>query len=378
MRKSIREILACSAVIAWLAGAVHPASAQAPTYTIGCSLPLSGPLAGFGGPIKMGLEVAVDEFNEKHAGKVKFDLQCYDSKADPKETINIAQRLIDNPKVIVSISDFTSTATMAAAETYNKGKLVELTPTASHPAITKMNPWMFRASLTTPIYIQPTADFIIDKLKLKRAAVVEVQTDWGQSVGKVFDARFKARGGTIVSDDIYNQGQTDFRAILTKIRRNKPDVIFLAMLEEEAANFMKQKQQFQLKQPVADSSVGITARSLKLGGKAMNGIYSMTLFNAKSSDPVQKDFSARFVKKSGGKAPDIWSAYGYDSGMLAMQAVMRAMPNVTRTSFRDQLAQTHDFHGANGELSIDPKTHEVSRHNIMFTQVRDGVQVPVQ
>ncbi len=268
MKKSIRRMLACSAAIAWLAGGIHVAAAQTPTYTIGCSLPLSGRMAGFGGPIQTGLEVAVDEFNQKHAGKVKFELQCYDSKADPKETINIAQRLIDNPKVIASISDFTSTATMAAAETYNKGKLVELTPTASHPDITKMNPWMFRASLTTPIYIQPTADFIIDKLKLKRAAVVQVQTDWGQSVGKVFDAQFKKRGGTITSHDIYNEGLTDFRAVLTKIRREKPDVIFLAMLEEEAANFMKQKQQFQLKQPVVDSSVGITARSLKLGGKA--------------------------------------------------------------------------------------------------------------
>lgn len=378
MRSPVRKILAASATIAWLAGGIHTAAAKTPTYTIGCSLPLSGRMAGFGGPIKTGLEVAVAEFNEKHTGKIHFKLDCYDSKADPKETINIAQRLIDNPNVIISISDFTSTATMAAAETYNKGKMVELTPTASHPDITKMNPWMFRASLTTPVYIQPTADFIIDKLKLKRAAVVQVQTDWGQSVGKVFDARFKARGGTIVSHDIYNEGQTDFRSILTKIRREKPDVIFLAMLEEECANFMKQKQLFQLKQPVVDSSVGITARSLKLGGKAMEGIYSMTLFNPHSNDPVEKDFSARYRKKTGGKAPSIWSAYGYDSGTLAMDAALRAMPNVTRESVRDQLALTHNFHGANGELSINPKTHEVSRHNIMFTEVKDGVQVPVK
>lgn len=352
--------------------------AEPAAYVLGCALPLSGRMVGLGEPIKTGIETAIDEANEKYGSKIRFELQCHDSKGDPKETINIAQRLIDDPKVIASLSDFTSSATMAAAETYKKGELVQITPSASHPDLTKMNPWMFRASLTTPIYIRPSADFIIDRLKLNRAAVIQVQTDWGQSVGSVFEKRFKERGGEIVLQEIYNEGQTDFRGILTQIRRLNPDVIFLGMLEEEAANFLKQRQQFGVKQPVVDSSVGITPRSIKLGGSAMEGIYAMTLFNEQSTDPVAMDFAKRFRAKSGGKTPDIWGAYGYDSVMLIVDAAMRAQPNVTRKLVRDQLATgTKEFHGANGTMSIDPETREVVRSNVTFTQVKNGKQEPV-
>jgi branched-chain amino acid transport system substrate-binding protein len=358
MIKPMTRIATC--LLTLVAVTTGAAAAEQQHYLIGCSLPLSGRMVGFGGPIKAGIE-----------------LQCDDSKGDPKETINIAQRLIDNPKVIASISDFTSTATMAAAETYKKGELLQITPSASHPDLTKMNKWMFRASLTTPIYIRPSADFIIDKLKVKRAAVIQVQTDWGQSVGEVFDEQFKKRGGEIVMHEIYNEGHTDFRAIITQIRRLKPDVIFLGMLEEEAPNFMKQMQQFGLTQPVVDSSVGITPRSIKLGGPAMNGIYAMTLFNDQSKDPVVQDFAKRFRAKAGGQTPDIWAAYGFDAGTLVMDAAIRAMPNVTRATVRDQLAQTHEFHGANGVVSINPNTREIERSKVTFTQVKDGVQVPV-
>jgi branched-chain amino acid transport system substrate-binding protein len=354
-----------------------PAMADPQKYTIGCALPLSGRMVGFGEPIKAGIEVAIESFNEKNGDKIKFDLQCNDSKGDPKETINIAQRLIDNSSVIASISDFTSTATMAAAETYKKGEMVQITPSASHPDLTKMNPWMFRASLTTPVYIRPTADLIIDKLKLKRVAVVQVQTDWGQSVAKVFNERMKERGGEVVMHEVYNEGQTDFRSILTQIRRLNPDVIFLAMLEEETANFVKQKHQFGMKQPIVDSSVGITPRSIKLGGPAMEGIYAMTMFNEASKDPLSVDFAKRYRAKAGDKTPDIWSAYGYDAGTLIMQAAMRAMPKVTRSAVRDELAKTKDYHGANGQMSIDPETREVLRDNVTFTQVKDGLQVPI-
>lgn len=353
-----------------------PAIAQKSTYVLGCSLPLSGRMMGFGEPVKIGMDVAIEEMNASSKNKgLQFELQCFDSKADPKETINIGQRLIDQPKVIASLSDFTSTAFMAAAETYKNGKLIQITPTASHPELTKMNEWMFRASTTTPIYVRPAADFILDKLKVKRAAVVQVQTDWGVSVGDTFVEQFKARGGEILSRDIYNEGQTDFRAILTQIRRTNPDVIFLSMLEEEAVNFLRQKQQFTMKQPVVDSSVGITPRSLGLGGAVMNGVYAMTMFSESAESPVVQRFAKAYRAKSGDKTPSIWGAYGYDSAMLVMEAAVRAQPHVTRASVRDQLANTKNFRGANGLLSLDPLTREVIRGEPMFTQVIDGKQV---
>ena len=349
------------------------ARAQDKTLVIGCSLPLSGPMVGFGDPIQKGAALAVEQFNAaKMMPGVAFRLDCSDSKGDAKETVNIAEKLVDNKAVIASISDFTSTATMAAADTYAQGGLVELTPSASHPDLVKMNKWMFRTSETVPTYVDPLADFMTQTLGKKRIAVVQVQTDWGQSVGETFVAQAKKDGAEIVDDAVYNQGATDFRSILTRIRREKPDAIFLAMLEEEAATFMKQRQQLGLTDvTVVDSGVGLTERSLGLAGDAFDGMWSSRLFNPSNPSPVVQDFIKSFTAKYG-RAPDIWSAYGFDAASIILQAAKRAGPDVTRVAEQEQLAHFGLGEGANGKFAIDPATRDIERFGLTTVRVEHG------
>ena len=359
-----------AAIALVVATAAHAADRE---IVIGCSLPLSGPLVGFGDPIQKGAALAVERFNAaKSFPGVTFRLECSDSKGDAKETVNIAQKLIDDPAVIASISDFTSTATMAAADTYGKGHLVELTPSASHPDLVKMNKWMFRTSETIPTYIEPLADFIVDKLGKKRVAIVQVQTDWGQSVGKTFVEQVKKDGGEIVDDAVYNQGTTDFRAILTRMRREKPDAIFLAMLEEEAATFMKQRKQLGMTDiTVVDSGVGLTERSLGLAGDAFDGMWSSRLYNPENPSPVVQAFIKAFTAKYD-KAPDIWSAYGYDAADVIMTAAKRAGADVTRAEEQEQLAKFGKAEGANGAFAINPQTRDIERYSLTRVRVENG------
>ena len=73
-----------------------------------------------------------------------------------------------------------------------------------------------------------------------------------------------------------------------------------------------------------------------------------------------------------GHEPDIWSAYGWDAGYLVMDAMKRAWPDETRAKVRDELANTGHFSGANGELSIDPDTREVTRYGLTPVRVEGG------
>jgi branched-chain amino acid transport system substrate-binding protein len=72
-----------------------------------------------------------------------------------------------------------------------------------------------------------------------------------------------------------------------------------------------------------------------------------------------------------GKEPDIWNAYGWDAAYLVMNAIKRVTPNPTRETVRDQLAKTGHFHGANGELAIDPETREVIRFGLTPIRVEN-------
>ncbi len=370
----MRRIPALALTLATLTGAAAlPAHAQDKTFVIGCSLPLSGPEVGFGTPVRQGMQLAVDNFNaSKQLPGVTFRLDCKDSQDQPQQTVTIAQGFIDDPQVIGVLSDFSTTSTMAAASAYAAAKLVDMTPTASGVQITQANPWMFRSSETIPNYVQPLADFTVKTLGKKKIAVIQIQTDWGQSVGQTYSDRVKADGGEIVTNEIYNPGTSDFRAVLTKLRRLRPDAIFLAMLEQDAAIFMKQRQQLGMGDvTVVDSGVGVTPRSMGLAGSAFDGLWTNRLFNPQSTEPVVQKFIADY-KARYGNAPDQWGGYGFDGATLIMQAAKRASPNVTRQAVRDQLAQTGSYHGANGELSIDPATRELSRGNMAIVQVQGG------
>jgi branched-chain amino acid transport system substrate-binding protein len=376
MEIDMRRTYLAFAFSAALTGALalaSPAAHAQKTFVIGCSLPLSGPEVGFGAPVQKGMQLAVEQFNaSKQLPGATFRLDCKDSQDQAQQTVNIAQGFVDDPQVIAALSDFSSTSTMAAAQTYANGKLVEMTPTASSPQIVALNPWMFRSSETIPDYINPLADFAVKSLGKKKIAIMQVQTDWGQGVAKTFTTRAEAAGGSVVTNEIYNPGTTDFRAELTKLRRLAPDVIFLAMLEQDAATFMKQRQQFGLGSiPVVDSGVGLTARSLGLAGSAFDGMWSNRLFNPASKLPEAQSFITTYKAKFGND-PDQWDAYGFDAAMLVMQAAKRAWPDVTRQSIHDQLAKTGTYTGANGVLSIDPDTRELSRTGIAMVRVENG------
>lgn len=340
---------------------------------LGCSLPLSGPEVGFGKPIREGIELAVDQFNaSKQLPGATFKLDCKDSQDQPQQTVNIAQSFIDDPQVIAALSDFSSTSTLASASTYGNAKMVDITPTASSPAITKANPYMFRSSETIQNYIEPLANFSVKTLGKKRITIIHVQSDWGEDVAKTFTKQAEADGAKIVADDAYNPGTTDFRSELTKLRRIRPDEIFLAMLEQDAAVFMKQSQQFGMGNITAvDSGVGLTARSLGLAGTAFNGLWSDRLYNPNSKLPEVQNFIKAFQAKYG-KAPDEWSADGYDGAMLLMLAAKRAWPNVTRETEHEQVIKTGTYIGANGPLMIDPKTHDLSRNGMTIVLVENG------
>ncbi len=350
-----------------------PAARAQKTLVIGCSLPLSGPEVGFGTPVRQGMQLAVDVFNaSKQLPGATFRLDCKDSQDQAQQTVTNAQSFVDDPEVIASLSDFSTTATMAAASTYAAGKLVDMTPTASAPAITGLNPWMFRASETIPDYIVPLADMTVKTLGKKRIAIMQVESDWGQAVAKTFSARVQADGGKIVATEVYNPGTTDFRAELTRLRRLRPTAIFLVMLEQDAAIFMKQRQEFGMGGiTVVDSGVGVTPRSLALAGTAFNGLWSDRLFDPDSKLPQVHSFIAAYKKKYG-TMPDQWNGYGYDGATLIMNAAKRAWPDVTRAAVRKQLADTGVYYGANGELSINPKTRELSRDKITFVRVQNG------
>jgi branched-chain amino acid transport system substrate-binding protein len=355
-----------------------PAFAQNKTVAIGYQAPLTGENAQYGILFRNSATMAVETFNKssKLPG-VTIVLKFEDSKGDAKEGVNIAKKFVDDTQIVGVLGDFSSTVSMAAAQVYKEAKMPQLSQTASHPDYVKISEWQFR-NITTQAYEGPfVARWAMGNSHLKKFAIVGIQNDWGQSAVQNFADGVKANGGEVVSTEFFNPGTRDFRAILTKVARERPDAVYMAMFYEDGAAFLQQRLQMGVKTPVFATSSLYSPKVIELAGPAANGLFLSSTFMKEDSSPnVQayvKEYTARYKSD-----PDQFSAQAFDATNIMLDAIVRAGgAGATRQKVRDALAATKNFPGVTGNTTFDSVTREPAK-TLARMQIRDGKFVAVQ
>jgi len=350
------------AAMAWAGSA----TAQTGTIVIGYELPLSGDSSHYGEVFRNAADIKLQEF--KDAGGMpgaNIVLRYEDSKNDPKEARNIAQLFVDDKSIVGVLGDFSSTASMAAAEIYAKAGMPQLSQTASHPDFVKISKWQFR-NITTQSYEGPFNAGWMHEMGVSKAAVVAIQNDWGLSCASNFADAFKAKGGTVTSIEYFNPGTRDFRSILTKIARAAPQAMYLCMFYEEGASFLQQRQELGVAAQVYGASSLFEDQLIKLAGPAANGLFLSSNFMPANPDPNVQKFVGEYKAKYG-VVPNQFAAQAYDATGIMLVALQKAGPKVTRDSLRDALAQTKDYPGVTGATTFDPVTREPQKSVVRMT-----------
>ena len=165
-------------VIALGSGGAAAAFAQAAgePVTIGVSGPLTGQNAQYGAQWKKGFDLALDEVNVKGVQGRPLQYVFEDSQADPRQSVAIAQKFVSDPKIVVEVGDFSSTASMAASSIYQRGGLVQFGFTNSHPNFTKGGDYMWSNSVSQADEQPRLAKYAAD-LGFKHVAVLYLNTD---------------------------------------------------------------------------------------------------------------------------------------------------------------------------------------------------------
>jgi branched-chain amino acid transport system substrate-binding protein len=363
-----RQLIASMLGLA-LAAAATVAGAQG-KIAIGYQLPLTGDNSQYGTMFKNSAQMALEEFNK--SGKLKgatVEIKFEDSKSDAKEGVNIAKKFSDDASIVGVIGDFNSTVSMAAGQVYAQQKVPQLSQTASHPDFLKISDWQFRNITTMAIESPFIAKWLADA-KLKKYAVVAIQNDWGQTAVQNFTDAVKKNGNEIVDTEFFNPGNRDFRSILTKISRNKPDAIVLFMFYEESSSLLQQRLQMNIKTPIYSASPSYEPKLLQLAGPAANGVLLPTTFVADNPDPKVKSFVDGYKSRYNAD-PSMFAAQAYDATNIMLNAIVAAGPNPTRQKVRDALAATRNFAGVTGDTTFDPKTREPSK-TLTRMEIVDG------
>jgi branched-chain amino acid transport system substrate-binding protein len=327
-----------------------PAALAAGEVRVGLSAPLTGDWAEYGNDFKRAVTMVIDKANrEGGINGRKLELVVADSRGDAKESVLIAEKFVADPAVIAQIGDFSSSSTMAAAAVYEQAKMVQISPTASHQDWTKKGEFMFRVVATQGYEGPYNARWAVNDLKKKKIATIYINNDWGVDANKYFVAEARRLGSDIVAEESFTPGEKDFSAIITKLKRLEPDLVYMPTFYADFAAIMNQAERARYKPVVLANSSLFSAKTLELGGKAVEGTMIPVNYFTSDPRPTAQSFTQAYQALYGSE-PNQFAALAYDAAGVLV-AALKAVGTDSRAKVREGLIGLKGYEGATGPIS---------------------------
>src|SRR5687767_5161087 len=314
---------------------------------------LTGDGASFGQSSREGAQLAVDELNA--AGGTlgrQLRLLVEDDQSKPEEASNAVTKLITQDRVVAVIGEVASRRTLAAAPIAQRYQIPMITPASTNEKVTEVGDYVFRVCFIDPFQGEVLAKFAYNDLKARKVAILRDQAqDYSVGLTDSVAQHFARLGGQVLPPVSYSSGDADFKAALTRIRSEKPDVLFATGYYSEAAIITRQARELGMKMPILGGD-GWVGDALQNGREALNNTYISNHYSGDNPDPVVQNFVKAYRAKFN-REPDAIAALAYDSVKVLGDAITRAGAT-DGPKLRDALA-TADVVGVTGRLKINAK-----------------------
>nr|MBL8409889.1 branched-chain amino acid ABC transporter substrate-binding protein [Dechloromonas sp.] len=328
-----------------VAAPAAPAPVAKPEVVVklGHVAPMTGPQAHLGKDNENGAVLAIEELNaqgiEIAGAKIKFELMGEDDQADPKQGSIVAQKLVD-AKVNGVIGHLNSGTTIPASKLYADAGIPQISGSATNPKYTQQGfATAFRVMANDVQQGKVLGEFAA-KQGAKTVAIVDDRTAYGQGLAEEFKKSAQAIGLKVVADEYTNDKATDFKAILTKIKSKKPDLVFFGGMDAQGGPMAKQMKELGIKAKFLGGDGVCTPEFMKLGGEATEG-----QFCSLPGQPLEKlakgpEFKDKFTKKFNAEI-QLYAPYVYDAVMVMADSMKRAgsvepakyLPEIGKTKY---------------------------------------------
>jgi branched-chain amino acid transport system substrate-binding protein len=323
--------------------------ATCPPVEIAMAGPLTGADAPFGGNVRDGAQLAVDQHNGANPG-CQVQLKTFDTEGDPLKATAIAPQIVDNPSIIGLVGPTWSGETKATGSVFDQAGLVAITPSATNPALSEQGWKTFFRGLSSDAVQGPSlANYLKNALQVKKTCVVDDSTDAGvgqttaiaETLGPIADPACRIS---------VKKGDKDFSAAVTQIKDQSPDAVVFASYYTEGALLLQQLREAGftglfagpdgLKDPQFVKSAGQAAKDAVLSCPC---------------GPASGSFAEDYTKKFG-QAPGTYSVEAYDAATIMLRGIDSGA--VTRTALLE-FVRGYDGQGVarryqwtdNGELT---------------------------
>lgn len=342
---------------------------------IGVFEPTTGENGGGGSQELLGMRYA----NEMHptvtigGEEYKVELVVVDNKSDKTEAVNAAQKLVSE-KVSVVLGSYGSGVSIAAGDIFKDAKIPAIGASCTNPQVTLGNEFYFRVCFLDPFQGTVMANYAADNGATTAAVITQLGDDYSSGLGSFFKNAFTELGGTIVSEEQFQTNQSDFKAILTNIKAQNPDIIFAPSSITTAPLIIKQARELGITATIAAGDTWENSTIIENAGDSANGIVLSTFFD--EAEPAN-DEAAAFISGfktylTENKQEDIIpavSALGYDSYLCALQAIEDA-GSADGAAIRDALAKV-SIDGVTGSISFD-ENGDAKKDMAFIKTIEDG------
>jgi len=344
------------AIIGWYGAGALACAADLPTLSvkIGHVGPLTGQVAHMGKDSEDGARLAVEEINKQGLvidGKhIIIVLDTQDDAADPRTGTAAAAKLVDDGVVAV-VGHINSGVSIPASRIYADAGITQISPASTNPTYTQQGyKTTYRVIATDAQQGPALGEFAVKKLKALRIAVVDDATAYGQGLANQFIKSVKSNGAQVIVHEATNDKAVDFRAILTKIKAAKPDLIMFGGSDATVGPFSRQAQELGISAKIMAGDGACSDKVVELAGDAVNNIICSEAGMALGQMPRGKDFQAKYVARYQNPVQQ-YSPFAYDAVYLIVEAMKKANSVVAQKITAAMPSSNYD--GVIGNIQFD-------------------------
>lgn len=349
-------------------------AASAQDLTVGVAGPLTGQYATFGQQFKNGAELAVADINA--AGGVlgkKIKMQMEDDACDPKQARAVAEKLV-GAKVAFVNGHFCSGSSIPASDVYAEAGVLQITPASTNPKFTERGMWnTFRVCGRDDQQGAVAGKYIVDHYKGKNIAILHDKSTYGKGLADETKKAINKAGVKEKMYEAYTAGEKDFNALVSKMKADSIDVVYVGGYHTEAGLILRQMRAQGMKSQMISGDAIATQEFWSITGEAGTGM----LFTF-GPDPTKRPTAAAAVKrfKAKGINPEGYTLYTYASMQVWAQAATKAKT----TDPKKVAAEIHKgkWDTVLGPISYDKKGDITKLDYVFYAWKKDGTYAEVQ
>lgn len=338
---------------------------------------LSGPLAGFGKQVRMGMQLRVDELNEQggiHGRKI--NLKVEDSGYDPKRAVLAAQKLVNQDKIFAMVGHIGTAQNVATFPVLFDKNVISFFPvTAAREMYEPLNRLKYSFAATYYDQMRLGVPKLAKEKSAKKVCAIYQDDEFGLEVLRGAEAGLKAAGMEMAEKTSFKRGATDFSSQVARMKAANCDFVVLGTIIRETIGTIAEARKTGFNPTMIGSSAAYTDLIHKLGGKAMDGLYAtMTVQNPyldEASQPIR--FWANKYKTKYNEDPTVFSAYGYTLVDAFAKGAQKAGANLSTDSFikaMDSITIAPDIFGS-AQMTFSA-TKRLGSDASRISQIQDG------